>query len=236
MRSTAVLPASFTHHRHVSYAVCILLNNSSLSSQQGYPVYISFTGDSKGEQSDYVIPVECDTSAPQHGAAAGYRRSVSTMLLGCWFLNEDNHRQPLWSTVINRIVSAYNLFHVYTVPRIGPRDPVAQALFLSLLFLQLFPVSMNFVMLPFFAQNCFRIGELAFNDLPRRRFESSFVEQRASQSRGKRASCLFKGACLTSRTFLLDWSNLLRPSIFRSRRYYRYWRLPRAQLLEARLS
>ena len=95
MRSTAVLPASFTHHRHVSYAVCILLNNSSLSSQQGYPAYISFTGDSKGEQSDYVIPVECDTSAPQHGAAAGYRRSVSTMLLGCWSLNEDNHRQPL---------------------------------------------------------------------------------------------------------------------------------------------
>lgn len=47
------------------------------ASEQGYPAYISFTGDSKGEQSDYVIPVECDTSAPQHGAAAGYRRVSS---------------------------------------------------------------------------------------------------------------------------------------------------------------
>ena len=101
MRSTVVLPASFANQRHVSYAVCILFNNSSLSSQQGYPAYISFTGDSKGEQSDYVIPVECDTSAPQHGAAAGYRRSVSTMLLGCWFLNEDNHRQKPFPLIIS---------------------------------------------------------------------------------------------------------------------------------------
>ena len=80
MRSTVALPASFTHHRQVSYAVSILFNNSSFSSQQGYFAYISFTGDSKGDQSDYVNPVECDTSAPQHGTGAGYRRSVHNVV------------------------------------------------------------------------------------------------------------------------------------------------------------
>ena len=102
-------------------------------------------------RSEFVCLFVCCTKTPFNNKNLDTSHKIRAMV-----------HNALYHICIERLFSAHNLFHVSTVPCMGPRVPFAQALLLSHLCFQLFLGFINYVMLPF-SPSCFRTGELGFN-------------------------------------------------------------------------